>query len=213
MPSAPSFQRWFKAAGAGDPKSWTPTKTLYAAWRTWVKGVGEAPGSVGWFASQMRGAGVAKHRSNAAKGWHFMIPDVDEIRTAIRTATHARRTAHELGDAGAKAAAIRQQLMAKRRAGAILLADQGSPLAAKLSNAVAQDCVALARLSDEQFARKAETIVRRAVAEPSAPQTGGACPRIKMAITPWIRTSDGALTRTLTCIEEDGAVEGRPSPA
>jgi hypothetical protein len=38
-PSA-SMLRWLKHAGAGDPGAWTPTMTLYSAWRAWVERVG-----------------------------------------------------------------------------------------------------------------------------------------------------------------------------
>ena len=101
--------------------------------------------------------------------------------------------------------------MAKRRAGVLLDADPRSPLALKLNKATREHCVEPARLSDEQFAAKVEAVVRRAVAALRAPRPGALSPTIRMAITPWFRDSDGALTRTLTAVVEDTAeANGRP---
>jgi hypothetical protein len=124
----------------------------------------------------------------------------DEIKRIIRATTRARRLAHEVGDAGAKAAAISAQYAAKRRAGAMIEADPS--LAAKFGKSTAAHCLELARLSDKAFAARVEAVARRAVAQPSAPRTGEPCPRIRMNISPWIRTSDGAITRTLTCVDD-----------
>ena len=132
--------------------------------------------------------------------------DIDEIKENITAANLARKIAHDVGDASAKAAAIRQQLMATRRAVALLDADPSSPLTLKqLGTATSLDCVALARLSDEQFAARIVAVASRAVAALRAPRPAGTCPQIKMAITPWFRDGDGVLTRTSTAVDDETA--------
>jgi len=133
------------------------------------------------------------------------LPTVAQIKSAITAANRARRDAQDARDAGALAGAIQQQLTAKRRAGAALLeADVDSPLAAKLGEKTAQVCRALARLSDSEFRAKVEAVARRAAALVT-PHGGGAGRQTRMALSPWIRTSDVALTRTLTAVDDEGA--------
>jgi hypothetical protein len=208
MPSA--FTRWFQQAGAPNPETFTPTKALYAAWVAWAERVGErGGGSVLWSASCMRAAGVEHHRTATTKGWHYRLADLGEVKASIKAATVARRNAHEAGDVDAKVAAIREEMVAKRRAGELLVADPGSPL--QLVKATREHCIQLARLTDGAFAAKVEAVARRAVAALGAPHRGTTSPTIRMAITPWFRDSDGALTRTVMAVVEDTAdADGRP---
>jgi hypothetical protein len=210
--SAASFTQWFQRAGAPDPKTWTPTRTLYASWRAWAERTGEHSGSVALLAKRMRAAGVEHHRTNSVKGWCFRLVDVAAIKQNIRTAALARRNAHEAGDASAKVAAIRAELAAKRAAGAMLDADPLSPLALNLAKATREHCIQLARLTDAEFAAKVESVARRAVAAlRAAPRPGAMAPAIRMAITPWFVDDDGALTRTLMAVDDETAgANGRP---
>jgi hypothetical protein len=200
MPSATVFKRWLLQAGAPDAKAWTQSMVLYGAWITFAERAGERRGSLAWFASQMRAAGVALHRTKKAKGWRFALMDIEE---SIRAANLARQRAYKAGDAGALAVAVRQQMSARRRAGVLLDADPSSNLTLKFAKGASQNCRALARLSDDQFSARAEVVARRAVAALRAPRPGGTCPQIKMTITPWVHDSDGALTRTLTAVDDD----------
>ena len=187
--------------------AWTPSSTLHSAWRAWAPRVGERPGSKAAFASRMRAAGIKAHRRNVAKGWRFKITDINEIEENITTATRARKKAHDAHDLNAKALAVREQKIAERRAGAWLEINPG--FAHELGEAKSKICIALARLTDAQFAAKVETIVAQAVAALSVPSPSVSCPRIKMVASPWF-VEDGVLTRTLMAVEvEDDGAEAR----
>ena len=113
------------------------------------------------------------------------------------------RSLEPLPIASAKGCGVRSQLLAKRRAGAMLDADPSLTL--KLGRAMSRDFVELARPGDTQFADKIEAVAIRAIAALRAPRPSGTCPQIKMTITPWVRDSDGALTRTLTAVDDEAA--------
>jgi hypothetical protein len=160
----------------------------------------------------MRAAGVEHHRTATTKGWHYRLADVDGIKASIRTATRARMAAHEVGDVDGKVAAIREELAAKRRAGELLVADPGSPLAAKLNRVTRGQSIQLARLTAAEFAAKAESVARRAVAAlRAAPRPGAMSPAIRMILTPWSCAADGVLSRSLMAVDDETAeANGRP---
>ena len=133
-----------------------------------------------------------------------------KIKQSIIAANRARSKAYQAGDASALAAAICGQLMAKRRAGALLNADPA--LVSNIGKSTVEHWRALARLSADQFASRIELTTRRAIAALNdPPRAGGTCPQVRMIITPWICDSDGTLTRTLAAVDDEPAgVHGRP---
>ena len=136
--------------------------------------------------------------------------EIEEIRGSIRAANRARAKAYDSGDASALAAAVRAQLMARRSAGILLNADPA--LVSNIGKSTAEHWCALARLGDGQFAEKIELTTRRAIAALNdPPRAGGTCPQIKMTLTPWTRTPDGALTRELMAVDVGGADAGSGS--
>jgi hypothetical protein len=186
--------RWFAAAGVSDPEIWTPTSVLFASWR---RTSGEYAGGVSWFARRMRAAGIAPLRTNRVKGLRYQLVDVDEIAGAIIAATAARAQARTARDAEALASAVRAQLEAKRRAGALLDAGVAVP-SFTIGDAAAEYSIALARMTDDRFERCVQIAIGQAVCgmkrsrsrEPNLP--------IRTIVSEWVRDADGTLTRTVS---------------
>jgi hypothetical protein len=131
-------------------------------------------------------------------------PTIADIKAAIARATRERQEAHAVGDASALAAAIRRQLTAKRRAGALLNADTAFKLG-KLT----EQCRILARLSAGQFDARVEGVARRAVAALAMPHRSGSSPNIRMELSEWFEDELGFPTRVITAIDA-ADVNARP---
>ncbi len=188
-----AFQRWLQAAGRSDPAAWTPTTVLCAAWKAFAGG---RPASMGWFCARMRAAGVAPHRTNRAKGFRFRLADIDEIKEGIAAAALARKKAGRAHDRAALAAAVRAQMEAKRRAGALLAVGLAEPSAFGIGKPTAARWRALARLDDEEFAAEVEAATVQAIAALTMPH--GVCAGIKMRLSEWETAEDGTRSRTLS---------------
>jgi hypothetical protein len=202
-----TFRHWRLTAGISAPNTWTPTTALYASWEAFAGG---PPGSMGWFAAQMRAAGIQTFRTNQAKGFRFRLADVDEIKNEIKNgitaATAARERARRDSDAEALAAAVRAQKDAQQRAGALLETHQAAPDDFGISEFVARRWCSLVQLDAKQFDAKVADSAGRAIA---AMQNGGeTSPNLRTIISPWVRDADGNLSRTISTPGEIPILKG-----
>jgi hypothetical protein len=138
----------------------------------------------------------------------YRLTDVGEIGNLINQATEARAHARRARDAEALAAAVRAQLQARRRAGAVLETGVAVPSLYIGDDAAAAYCVALARMTDKRFEKRVQKAVGEAVRAMTRSRPWEPASPIRMIISPWVRDADGCLSRTLTAEGEKTVLKG-----
>ncbi len=194
-----AFLRWFAAAGVSDPETFTPTATIFVSWLAFA-GTSTRRCGLPWFGRRMRAAGVVAYRTNRRKGFRFKLTDIDEIAQNITAATKARAEARRAQNGPALEAAVRAQLEAKRRAGALLDAGVVVP-PFHIGDAAAEYCLALAQLTDQRFEKRVQTAINQAIAAMTRPPSDEPLCQIRTVLTDWFLDDDGVQTRRLTAVD------------